>query len=194
MTDHRQIQAFNQQLDDLLSGAEPDLSTLTEDDRQAIRIAARLVDIDLSPQSTQRYNVRRKLLQDQRLRPKITAGMARCLSIRPSAALLIAFPSATLLFVLVFVLGWTFTNLGRQSGSSDPVAATAFAISGTSAESGLPPSVNRPSPQAFAPQPLPTPIAPRQSITYTPATLGPIRTLPINSQQTGPAGDVQASP
>ena len=194
MNDRKRIEAFNQHLDALLSGDAPDLSSLPEDDRQSIRVAARLADIDLSPQSEQRYTLRRKLLHNDRLQVKTTPSLARRLSFHPSPALLIAFPSAILLFVLTFVLGWTFTNLGRFSAPGDTVSATAFAIPGTSFESSLPPSADDSTAQAFAPQPLPTPIAPRQFIQYTPSTVGPNRTQPLISLPVSPAGFTQASP
>jgi hypothetical protein len=194
MTDRKHIEAFNQHLDALLSGDEPDLNTLPEADLQAIHIASRLADIDLSPQSKQRYPLRRTLLHDHRLRTNTSAGWACRLSIKPSPAMLLAFPGATLLFVLVFVLGWTFTNLGRLPASADTVSATAFAIPGTSIESASPPLADDPAAQAFAPQPLPTPSAPRQFIEYTPSTTGPGRTPLLSSRQASPVGVTRVSP
>lgn len=194
MTDRKQIETFHRHLDALLSGSEPDLSGLPENDRQALHLAARLADIDLSPQSVRRYRLRRKFLQIDRRPFNTTPGLAQRLSFHPSPALLIAFPGATLLFVLAFVLGWTFTNLGHLSAFDDPVTATAFAIPGASIESGLPPLADVPAAQAFAPQPLPTPIAPPQAVKYTPSTLGPNRTQPLTSRRSIPAGVTQASP
>jgi hypothetical protein len=194
MTDRNQIDAFNQHLDVLLGGGEPDLSTLPEDDRQAIYLASCLADLDLSAQSAQRYSLRRNLLLDGRVRPNPSPGLARRLSFHSSPTLLIAFPSATLLLILVFVLGWSFTNLGRLPASSDPVSATAFAIPGTMVESGLPPKAENHAVQSFAPQPLPTPIAPTHFIEYTPSTVGPERTPPLNSRQVNPVGVTRSGP
>jgi hypothetical protein len=194
MTEIKQIEAFNQSLDAFLRGDGPDLSELPEDDRQAIYIATRLADIDLSPQSKQRYELRRKLSQDERRRAKTALGLARRLSSHSSPALLVAFPSATLLFVLAFVLSWAFTNLGRLPAYKDSVSATAFAIPGTSIESGLPPSAGDREAQAFAPQPLPTPIAPHQFIEYTPSTAGPDGTPPLTSQWSSQIGVTRVSP
>ena len=194
MTGRKQIDTFHRHLDALLNGSEPDLSGLPENDRQALHLAARLADIDLSPQSVRRYRLRRKFLQEARLPFITTPGLTQRLSFHPSPALLIAFPGATLLFVIAFVLGWTFTHLGRLSVSGDPVSATAFAIPGTSIESGLPPLADIPAAQAFAPQPLPTPIAPPQAVKYTPSTVSPNQTQPLTSRRFIPAGVTQASP
>ena len=194
MSHPKQIEAFNHHLDAMLCGDETDLNSASENDRQALEIASRLAALDLSAQSKQRYAFRRKLFQGTRLRTKAPPRLGWPQWFRPSPALVIAIPGATLLFVLVFVLGWTFTNLGRLPDSVDPVSATAFAIPGTSIESSLPPVADQGAAQAFAPQPLPTPIAPRQSTVYTLSTVGPDQTPPRAPWRTSPINHTRLSP
>jgi hypothetical protein len=185
MTPGKQSEAFNHHLDRLLHGDETDPDNLPEDDRQALGIARRLAALDLSAQSEVRYSLRRRLAQNARLRSQPGPRTGRNPALRPLVALTMALPGATLLFVLAFVLGWTFTNLGRLPASSGLASATAFAMPGTALESSLPPAENSLSVQTFAPQPLPTPIAPPQAAVYAPSTFSPDRTPSQTSPRTG---------
>ena len=163
----KQTETFDRHLDALLQGDETSPDDLQAAERQALEIARRLAVLDLSGQSEVRYTLRRRLAQNARLRIHPRRGPDRNLALRPLVALTMALPGATLLFVLVFVLGWTFTNLGRLPASSGLVSATAFAMPGLALESGLPPAENSFTVQAFVPQPLPTPIAPpKQPLMY----------------------------
>ena len=185
MSHRKQIEAFNRHLDALLRSDEDDPGTLQEADLQALEIARRLAALDLSAQSKQRYTLRRKLAQNVRLCTQASSRRNLRLRLQPPSALSMALPGATLLFVLVFVLGWTFANLGRLPASGDLVSATAYALPGAAIESGLPPQVDSHVAQAFAPQPLPTPIAPRQLTTHAPSTSDPNQT----PSQTSPRSD-----
>jgi hypothetical protein len=194
MAQRKQIETFNRHLDVLLQGGETDPDDLQAADQQALGIARCLAVLDLSAQSEVRYSLRRRLAQNARLRTHPRRGPGWNLALRPLAALTMALPGATLLFVLVFVLGWTFTNLGRLPASSGLVSATAFAMPETTLESGLPPVEDSPTFQAFVPQPLPTPIAPPQSTTYASSTFGPYQTPSQTSPRTGSIALTRASP
>ena len=194
MTQRKQIEVFNHHLDTLLHGDEASPESLPDVERQALGIARHLAALDLSAQSKVRYPLRRQLAQNARLRSQKTLGHVQIRSLQPSAALAIALPSATLLFVLVFVLGWTFTNLSLSPASGGLVSTTASAMPGAVIESSLPPGENNPVLQAYAPQPLPTPIAPRQSSTYAPSTFSPDQTPSQTSPRAGLIGLTQVSP
>ena len=194
MSQRKKIEAFNRYLDELLLGDETDPSALPEADQQLLGIARRLAALDLSAQSKQRFSLRRKLAQNAHLRNHVWARASWRPSISLQATWAIGLPSATLLFVLVFVLGWTLANLGRPPASGDLVTATALAIPGSSIESELPPLGKHSSEQAFVPQPLPTPIAPRQSTTQRPTTAGPDQTPQLTSWRTGRTGDIRVNP
>lgn len=194
MSQPERIEVFNHHLDELLSGAEPDPNALPDTDLQALEIANRLAALDLSVESKQRYALRRKLIVSARQPNRPSIWRPWRLPLKPAAALAIAVPGATLLFVWIFVLGWTFTNLGRPPASNGQVSATAFAISRTSIESGLPPLTDDRTAQAFVPQPLPTPIAPRQLTTNTPPAENVNQVPLLTSQRTNPLGVTHVTP
>jgi hypothetical protein len=194
MTQRKQIESFNHHLDALLHGDKTDSAALPEADQQSLDIARRLAALDLSAQSALRHSLRRKLAQNARLVPSARQGYRRKSLLQPAAALTLALPGATLLFVLVFVLGWTFTSLSRMPASGGPVSATAFALPGVAIQPGLLPDENSPDVQAFAPKPLPTPIAPPQTTTDAPTTFSPDLTPSQTSLRTGSIHPTRVSP
>lgn len=186
------MDAFNRHLEALLHGDEIDPDDLPEADRQALGIAHRLAGLDLSAQSQLRRSLRRRLAQNARLRPQPWPGQNTALP--PAAALTLALPGAALLFVLVFVLGWTLANLGGSPAFGGLASATAYALPGAALESGLPPAENSPAVQAFAPQPLPTPMAPQHSTTGAPSTFSPDQTPSQTSPRSGSINFTRESP
>lgn len=194
MNHRKQIETFNYHLEAWLHDDKANPRELEDTDLQALEIACRLAALDLSTQSKRRFPLRRKLTQKARLCTQTLTRLNGSPSVQSPATLVIALPGATLLFVLVFVLGWTFANLGRLPASSALVSATAFAQPGTSIESGLPPQDQSFTVQTFSPQPLPTPIAPRQSDTLATSTSGPNQTPSQTSPRAGPIILTQVKP
>jgi hypothetical protein len=150
-SERQAIQRFNRHLDALLAGQPVEPGDLNEADRQALALAGRLEQANFSRQSRVYFDLRRKMRGGTRRRP-----------VQPALHSLV-------IFITVFLVGWSLVHLVYRSSHVAYPAATAYRFPATSPsapDSTLELAANA---EAITPQPVPTPGAPRELVWMAPS-------------------------